>query len=204
MPGPHYALSEALIVVAAIWAAVRHTRSGLLLAALGTGILGTAAAIGVYRFGSEYIENLAVFHRDFSQIGGAIAMSLIGSQLLILHPFMRAGSAGGTLTILGIGATTVLAFALPQFTTGLFAGWLILAILVAAVIPGHSAIARLLTTGTISLFLFNVLLIRRSPLLSADLSWHVFHILIALWLIGMVWVFEQMRDAENSEMSVDH
>lgn len=203
MPGPHYAISEALIVVAAIWTVFRLTRSGHPLAALGTGILGTAAAIGVYRFGFGNIENLAAFHRDFSQIGGAIAMSLIGSQLLIRHPFLRIGYAGRSLALLGIGGTTVLAFIFPQLTTGLFAGWLVLAMLSAAMFPGHGVFLRILTTGTISLFLVNVLLVRRSTLLGADLSWHAFHILIAIWLIGMIWVFENIQTAQRTVMNMD-
>ena len=80
MPAPHYALSEALIVLAAIWTGWKFVHTRAWFAALGLAIFGTAAAIGVYRFGSEQIDSLAASHRTFSQIGGATAMVLIAVQ----------------------------------------------------------------------------------------------------------------------------
>ncbi|NQW08422.1 MAG: hypothetical protein HQ481_00875 [Alphaproteobacteria bacterium] len=47
VPGPHFALSELLIVVAAIVCCVIFGRAGLLLAAVGALLFGVIAAIGV-------------------------------------------------------------------------------------------------------------------------------------------------------------
>jgi hypothetical protein len=59
MPAPHYALSEALIVLVAIWVALRMTRRGAWSGALGVAIFGIAAGIGVVRFSLGQIEELA-------------------------------------------------------------------------------------------------------------------------------------------------
>jgi len=60
MPGPHYAISEAVLVAAAIWAAVRLARGGYVLAALGILLFGVAATMGVWRFGSSAIDAGAI------------------------------------------------------------------------------------------------------------------------------------------------
>ncbi|WP_109357113.1 hypothetical protein [Sphingorhabdus sp. EL138] len=197
MPGPHYAISEALIVIAAIWAGFSLAKSHLPLAAIGIGILGMAAAIGVFRFGFEQIETLASLHRNFSQIGGAIAMGLIASQMMLQLPTLKDRNNRWWLPILCVGGTAVLAIVIPRFTTGLFTGWLAIAMLTAAVFPGHTSVTRFFTVSLISVFLFNVLLIRQTPSLGADLSWHIFHVLIAIWLIGIVWVFDKISGAAH-------
>ena len=36
-----------------------------------------------------------------------------------------------------------------------------------------------------ALMLFNVLVFRQAEWLSAAMSWHIFHVLVALWLVGL-------------------
>jgi hypothetical protein len=35
------------------------------------------------------------------------------------------------------------------------------------------------------LMLFNVIVFRQSPFMSPDVSWHIFHTLVALWMLGL-------------------
>jgi hypothetical protein len=48
-----------------------------------------------------------------------------------------------------------------------------------------------------SIFLINLLLIRQSPLLPPSVSWHLFHILVAVWLLAMLPVFTQFENERN-------
>lgn len=197
MPGPHYAISESLIVFAALWSLIKLGRQGLWLAALGSAIFGAAAAIGVYRFASNEIDALAVFHKDFSQKGGAVAMALLSSQLLLgTHAASRNAAIGWVIfaAIFLTGGTAILA---PAITTPLFLAWLIGAILTALFL-GQQDVRRRITSGAItSIFLVNLLLIRQSPFLNPSVSWHLFHIGVAVWLIGMLRVFSQFQNERD-------
>jgi hypothetical protein len=200
MPGPHYAISEALIVIAAIVCAVRLSRHQLWLAAFGSFIFGTAAAIGVVRFGFslDKVEQLAVFHRDFSQSGGAIAMALMSAQLLLASSAIKRMVHGKRSVGFAIVVTALFAIAIVKLATILFIAWLLLAIVMTFLIPARSLLIRFSTAAMTALFLVNLLFIRRSPALGPDLSWHMFHILVALWLVGMLFIYQrQARFAEE-------
>ncbi|MEP2987820.1 MAG: hypothetical protein ABJN65_04660 [Parasphingorhabdus sp.] len=197
MPGPHYAISEAFIVLVAIWCMVRLSRSGYGLAALGSAIFGLAAAIGVYRFGTGEITELASFHKNFSQIGGSIAMALMSAQLLLAEPSVKRTAVGRSIVLAAIIINTVTAFAFPALTTPLFIIWLSAAIIAAALIPASTFVRRISLAAIVSIFLINLLLIRRSPLLDPDLSWHLFHILVAVWLLGMIFIIECRRSDDG-------
>jgi len=189
MPGPHYAISEAFIVVAAIWCAACLARSGQWLGALGSAIFGMAAAIGVYRFGANQIMELARFHKDFSQIGGSIAMALVSAQLLLAEPSVNRARARRWVVLAAVIVSAIIAFKVPALTSGLFLTWLSAATIATALIPTRTIASRISLVAIVSIFSINLLLVRQSPHLGPDLSWHLFHTLVALWLLGMIYVF---------------
>ncbi|MEH6702128.1 hypothetical protein [Parasphingorhabdus sp.] len=197
MPGPHYAISEVFIVLAAIWCILRLSQSRHWLAALGSAIFGMAAAIGVYRFGTNQIADLASFHKNFSQIGGSIAMALVTAQLLLAEPLVNRLVVGRWIVLAAVIVSTVTAFAVPELTTPLFVSWLFAAIVATALIPGSTIARRFSLTAIVSIFLINLLLIRQSRHLDPDLSWHLFHLLVAIWLLGMVYVLEFRRSDDE-------
>ncbi len=204
MPGPHYALSEALIVFAAIWVALRLAGRGAWFGALGVAIFGFAAGIGVVRFGLGRIEELGDFHSTFSQVGGATAMALVALQCLMAA--VRSWSGWRlTVAIALIVATPVAGLLVSDAPVPLFLAWLIVAILASSARPASSAKQRLLRAGVVAIFLVNVLLIRRSPFLGADASWHLFHVLIAVWLIGLWWLLarDPVRDNRHTTPAIE-
>lgn len=82
MPGPHYAISEAVLVVAVLWSTVRLFRGGYVLAATGILLFGLAAAMGVWRFGTDAIDEWETVHRTMSLTGGVIGLTLILAEML--------------------------------------------------------------------------------------------------------------------------
>lgn len=193
MPAPHYALSEALIVLVAIWVALRMTRRRAWFGALGVTIFGIAAGIGVVRFSLGQIEELATFHRDFSQVSGATAMALVAIQCLKVPPRFWVGWRLGVaiaLTAATLGSVLVV----PDATILIFLAWLIVAIIACSTWPAASTKQRLLRAGVVAIFLVNLLLVRQSTLLGIDASWHLYHVLIALWLFGLWWVLAKVSD----------
>ncbi len=197
MPGPHYAISEAFIVLVAIWCVLRLSQSGLWLVALGIAVFGFAAAIGVYRFGTNQIVELASFHKNVSQIGGFIAMALVSAQLLLAEPMVNRARTGRWLVLISVIVSGAMAFAIPMLTTPLFIAWLLTAIISAALIPASTIGDRISLAAIVSIFLINLLMVRQSPQLSPGLSWHLFHILVAVWMLGMIYVFEYHRSDDE-------
>lgn len=194
MPGPHYAISESLIVFAALWSVIKLGRQGLWLATAGSAIFGAAAAIGVYRFAANEIDALAVFHKDFSQTGGAVAMALMSAQLLLKARAVSRNAAMRWVVFAAIFLTGVAAAMAPASTTPLFLAWLVGAILTALFLGEQAAGRRLASAAITSIFLINLLLIRQSPLLHPSVSWHLFHILVAAWLLAMLHVFDRFEN----------
>lgn len=188
MPGPHYALSEAVLVVAALWAAMRLFRGGYMLASVGVLLFGLAAAMGVWRFGTNSIDEWASVHRMLSLTGGVLGLTLIVAEMLRhCFPGLRsqqalAGLAAGSI---GLAVITLLQ---PSTATPLFLVFLNIGIALAYMLPATSLRDQLAGTAWFAIFLLNVLLIRRSPLLDAGVSWHLYHLLIALWIVGVAWI----------------
>ncbi|MCE7999791.1 MAG: hypothetical protein HEP70_13105 [Rhodobiaceae bacterium] len=189
MPGPHYALSEAVLVVAALWAALRLFRGGYMLASVGVVLFGLAAAMGVWRFGTNSIDEWASVHRMLSLSGGVLGLTLIVAEMLRLCiPGLRSqrALAGLVAGSIGLGVITLLQ---PGTATPLFLVFLNIGIALAFMLPATSRNDQLAGTAWFAIFLLNVLLIRRSPLLEAGVSWHLYHLLIALWIVGVAWIF---------------
>ena len=179
-PGAHFALSELLIVLAAVICAVKLGKARMWLATSGSLLFGVIAAIGAFRFGSGEIDTLAQFHQSFSQIGGVIALSLITSQLLLISIYARHQAL---LTLYGaLTASAFVAFLVPAATMSLFLAWLAVAILAAALLPAAMPRSRLFRALLVGVFLINIIAVRQSSLLGVGLSWHVFHVLVAIWL----------------------
>lgn len=190
MPAPHYAISEAAIVIVALWCIWRFVQSGYWMAAAGSALFGIAAAIGAYRFGTGQVELLALPHRTFSQLGGAIAISLITAQILTMFRFAQRGVIR---TMIGaiIAGSAAIVVASPQLATFLFLLWLAIAIAAALLMPTINGLMRLSNAAIVGVFGINLLLIRQSSILGPDLSWHLFHLLVAAWLLGLLYLFDR-------------
>ncbi|MEL6574152.1 MAG: hypothetical protein AAFQ64_21105 [Pseudomonadota bacterium] len=190
MPAPHCALSEALIVLVGLWVVFQLTRRGMWFGALGIAIFSAAAAIGVTRFGFGQIEELAPIHQTLSQVGGATAMALVAMQL-VMAPGKSWTGWRLTVAIALAVVTLVSGMIAREATVPLFTVWLLIAIIASAAWPAPSVVQRLLRAAVVAIFLANLLFVRQSSILSADTSWHLFHILIAAWLVGIWWLLKK-------------
>lgn len=183
---PHYAISEAFIVLAALWCGWKLFRRAHWMGASGTLLFGAAAAVGVYRFPSGQIEELANFHRLAGQLGGLVGMALIASELL---RSVRPSHKRKVWTVISLTLTLLsLAVALqkPAMAVPLFLCWSLAGIVAAICIPQRDVFKRILFGAGASVMLLNVIFIRQSSLMTPDVSWHIFHMLVALWLV-LIW-----------------
>jgi len=189
MSSQHYAVSEIFIVIAAVWCVWQYSRTHHWLAAIGTAIFGIAAAIGAYRYGTGQLENLGNAHRWVSQTGGSIAMTLIAFQILREMPVTAKILPNRVLMgVLPIPILAILFF--TAVAVPLFMAWLLVGIVGAFMLPATSHTVKMKRTAMVGIMLVNVAVIRQSPMLDPAVSWHVFHTLVAIWLLCVLGVIK--------------
>jgi hypothetical protein len=187
----HYALTDGMVFVAAAWGAWQLMRAGKPVGALGVALFGLAAAIGTVRVTSGLIEPLAVPHRFASQIGG-----LLGLLLLLWQIFKT--TVGPVRSVYGAAicvSAVVLAITLPAARAPIY----ILALIAGIALFGLDRLSGKPNLGAalgFGVMLPNVLFLRQSQFLGPDLSWHLFHIVIALWLMLTVLALTPRQVAE--------
>lgn len=196
MSTSHYAISEVLIVIAAMWCVWQYTRSQKWLAAIGTAIFGTAAAIGAYRYGAGQLSEFVEVHQWMSQTGCSIAMILIAVQILKAVPAIsKRVPAKVLIGLLPIPILVVLVF--NTLSVPLFILWLVVAIVGAFMLPSPSGGVRVIRAAMVGLMLINLIVIRQSPALDPAISWHLFHGLVALWLLFVMVVIKTKSTISN-------
>ena len=175
----HYALTDALVALIAGWGVVMMWRKGRPLAALGLSLFGLAGAIGTIRITSGLIEPLAMLHKSVSQLGGIAGLTLLLAQILRDKGLrLRIGVVLGAA-----GALAALAVALPAIGAVAFVLMLVAAIALCLQTRNH------LGAAGFSVMLLNITLVRQSSFMGADLTWHLYHLLVATWLLCVTYGF---------------
>ncbi|GEM_PF-1859463 len=182
---PHYALSELLIVISAMFCINALQRQRQFTAAIAIGILGLVALIGAARFGLRLSGTLGAIHPFLTQTGSTLATGLLLAAMLGALRETEFSRNIKTFVIMTAAGLTLISLWLPAITMlVLLAGGIILPIL--CLIPSHQPLNIKLSHGVIaSLFIFGLMAVRRSPVLGPDLSFHIYHMLIAIWLVGI-------------------
>ena len=192
----HYALTDGLVFIAAAWGAWHLLKAGKPVGALGVALFGLAAAIGTVRVTSGLIEPLAVSHRFASQIGGLLGLLLLLWQIFKTTVGPVRSVYGGAICVSAVVlAMTLPAAGAPIYVLALIAG---IALFGLDRLGGRPNIGAALGFGVM---LPNVLFLRQSQFLGPDISWHLFHIFIALWLVLTVLALTPKHDAALANIS---
>ncbi|GGX73603.1 hypothetical protein GCM10011309_24600 [Litorimonas cladophorae] len=187
----HYAISEAFITLAALYCGWKLFTSGYKFAAIGTLLFGAAAAIGIYRFPSGKVEELAHIHAIAGQLGGLAGIGLIASEFLRLA-LPQTQRKLATPIALGLLLTClIIAGVSPAHGVPFFLAWSVIAMGAAFALPSLTISRRIIYALIAGGMLLNVILFRQSPHLSAAVSWHVFHTLVAIWLVAIFFLFKK-------------
>jgi hypothetical protein len=178
----HYALSDAAIVLVAVWAGLALWRNGQRLPAMVMACFAVPAAIGVIRFGGGLQGEFAGFHS-----GASLMLGLAGAAVLAFVCLQRIVNRDHWLLAGGILVCAAAVFLLAK---PLLAPLFIVALVVAlgAALWGSVRLgASWLVPAGVVILLVNVLLIRRAPWLGEAMAWHAYHVLIAvaLALVGL-------------------
>jgi hypothetical protein len=173
----HYALSDAAIVLVAIWAGIAMWRKDQWLAAMAMACFGIPAAVGVIRLGAGLQVELAALHAGASQLLGLTgAITLAAACLPRTIRWSRWIVMGAALIIAG-----VVVFLAKPLLAPLFIAALLVALGAALRDAVQNELSRLVPSG-LMILLANALFIRGAAWLSEAAAWHAYHVLIALAL----------------------
>ena len=199
----HYALSELLIVLAGFGAAQACLSQGHKAAALGILLFSGAAALGVVRFGLDrdgsLIAALADVHRLAGTLGGTAAMTALVYDLLARRASAAhwAGSPLQRRYMVTVSVALAFAMAFPVLIVPLFAIWSLIFITLATRSAALLQLPPAQVFALSALMLLNVLLFRQAAWLSPAVSWHIFHVLTAVWLAGLGYVLTRPLPAAS-------
>jgi len=176
----HYALSDAAILLVAIFAGNMLWRNGKALPAFAMACFGIAAGIGVVRFAGGLQDALAALHAGASQdLGLAGALAVVSHYLFPAEGRKEIGIIAAILS----AAFAILWFAQP-FLGPVFLLALAMACVASIMRPGASRPVWLVPIAC-AVMLANTLFIRRAAWLDEAVAWHVYHVVIALALAAL-------------------
>ena len=181
----HYAITEILIVIATYFSVKKLFYYKNYYAAIGILLIGITALIGAIRFGVISTDFMVYLNRVLAVFAGIITMSLISIQI-VNNSFSRKLAylllAISILTFLLLFVWTQPAFKLVSLFM-----WSFAAILLTFQIPQKSISLKFLKSLTMAILLIAFLTLSKgiglfTDLFSPSVSFHVYHILIALWV----------------------
>ena len=186
IPPAHYALSEILIVIASLYTARQLSTNKNYFALIGILLLGLTAAIGAVRFGIINSELIVQINKILALYAGISALSLVSTQLVFnsyLKNFGKYIFLIAFVSILG-------ALLFPKLLLlNLIYLWSIVSIILSIFLCEKIIAKKILNGILMSILIFGFLFLSKRGLfaesLGADLSFHLYHIFIAAWILSM-------------------
>ena len=188
-PPAHYALSEILIVITSLYTANQLFTNKNYFALIGILLLGLTAAIGAVRFGIINSELIVQINKILALYAGISALSLVSTQLVFnsyLKNFGKYVFLIAFVSILG-------ALLFPKLLLlNLIYLWSIVSVILSIFLCEKIIAKKILNGILMSILIFGFLFLSKRGLfaesLGADLSFHLYHIFIAAWILSMGYV----------------
>ena len=192
----HYAITEVLIVIATYFSVKKLFYYKNYYAAIGILLIGITAFIGAIRFGLVSTDFMVYLNRVLAVFAGIITMSLISIQI-VNNSFSRKLA----YLLLAISILTFLllfVWTQPVFKLISLFMWSFAAILLTFQIPQKSISLKFLKSLTMAILLIAFLTLSKGIGLLTDLflpsvSFHIYHILIALWVFLISYSISQEK-----------
>tara|TARA_Y100001970_G_scaffold196460_1_gene238873 strand:- start:813 stop:1403 length:591 start_codon:yes stop_codon:yes gene_type:complete len=189
IPPAHYALSEILIVIASLYTARQLSTNKNYFALIGILLLGLTAAIGAVRFGIINSELIVQINKILALYAGISALSLVSTQLVFNSYLKNFGKYIFLIAFVSI----LCALLFPKLLLlNLIYLWSIVSIILSIFLCEKIIAKKILNGILMSILIFGFLFLSKRGLfaesLGADLSFHLYHIFIAAWILSMGYV----------------
>ena len=189
IPPAHYALSEILIVIASLYTARQLSTNKNYFALIGILLLGLTAAIGAVRFGIINSELIVQINKILALYAGISALSLVSTQLVFNSYLKNFGKYIFLIAFVSI----IGALLFPKLLLlNLIYLWSIVSIILSIFLCEKIIAKKILNGILMSILIFGFLFLSKRGLfaesLGADLSFHLYHIFIAAWILSMGYV----------------
>ena len=189
IPPAHYALSEILIVIASLYTARQLSTNKNYFALIGILLLGLTAAIGAVRFGIINSELIVQINKILALYAGISALSLVSTQLIFNSYLKKFGKYIFLIALVSILG----ALLFPKLLLlNLIYLWSIVSIILSIFLCEKIIAKKILNGILMSILIFGFLFLSKRGLfaesLGADLSFHLYHIFIAAWILSMGYV----------------
>ena len=188
-PPAHYALSEILIVITSLYTASQLSTNKNYFALIGILLLGLTAAIGAVRFGIINSELIIQINKILALYAGISALSLVSTQLIFNSYLKNFGKYIFLIALVSILG----ALLFPKLLLlNLIYLWSIVSVILAIFLCEKTITKKILNGILMSILIFGFLFLSKRGLfaesLGADLSFHLYHIFIAAWILSMGYV----------------
>ena len=195
IPPAHYALSEILIVIASLYTARQLSTNKNYFALIGILLLGLTAAIGAVRFGIINSELIVQINKILALYAGISALSLVSTQLIFNSYLKNFGKYIFLIALVSILG----ALLFPKLLLlNLIYLWSIVSIILSIFLCEKIIAKKILNGILMSILIFGFLFLSKRGLfaesLGADLSFHLYHIFIAAWILSMGYVLNLRND----------
>ena len=189
IPPAHYALSEILIVITSLYTAGQLSTNKNYFALIGILLLGITAAIGAVRFGIINSELIIQINKILALYAGISALSLVSTQLIFNSYLKNFGKYIFLIALVSILG----ALLFPKLLLlNLIYLWSIVSVILSIFLCEKIIAKKILNGILMSILIFGFLFLSKRGLfaesLGADLSFHLYHIFIAAWILSMGYV----------------
>jgi hypothetical protein len=190
----HYAITELLIVIAAYFSINNLLNGKNYFAAVGVFLIGLTALIGAIRFGIFSSDLIVYLNKILALFSGILALSLVSIQ--IISNDISKKIAIITLAISAVTFLSLFIWTQPIFKLSILFIWAIFSIILTFSLPQKSLLMRLFKAFLMSIILIAFLTLSKqlgifTKSLSPSLSFHLYHILIATWVILVNYTISQ-------------
>lgn len=183
MPPAHFALSEILIVIASAYSIRIFLEYKLNFAAAGVLVLAIAAFLATLRFGLNMHAELKSSHQLFMALSLLFGMPLITIDVIKKSQFLNEKLI--LIFALIMALISIYIFFQAKSLIVIYSGmWLVLGIIFSFLIPREKISSRFVSSFIFSIILINFI-VRQVQLFEPNLSWHFYHITVAVWLYLM-------------------
>ena len=182
-PPAHFALSEILIVIAGAYSIRVFLQHKLNFAAAGVLVLAVAAFLATLRFGLNMHAELMSSHQLFTALSLLFGVPLITIEVSKKSQYLNEKKI--LIFALIMALISIYIFFQAKSLIIMYAVmWLVLGIIFSFLIPREKISSRFVSSFIFSIILVNFV-IRQVQLFEPNLSWHFYHVVVAVWLYLM-------------------